>query len=260
MLAIINEAIGLPEVASEHGAVVDHMLEMLHWFMGLLFVGWTLFFCFCLYRFHHKRNPKASYHGVTGHASSHLEIGVVIVEGVLLLGFAFPMWARQVDEFPNSGDEVKIRAIGKQYEWWFHYPGLDGKFGDVDRGLVSGSNPAGYDKNSLTGKDDFVVLRTMKVPVSKEIIIRVTSNDVIHNLALMSMRVAQDAIPGMNIDMWFVPTKTGEWEMVCGQLCGAGHSMMVSQLEVIPQKDFDKFVETNSKGALAASEAAPAEE
>ena len=93
ILGLINELIGLPELASEHGSMVDHMLEMVHWLIAVLLVGWTFFFFFCLVRFRKKRNPKASYVGVKGHASTHVEIAVVAVEAILLLGFAFPLWA-----------------------------------------------------------------------------------------------------------------------------------------------------------------------
>jgi hypothetical protein len=53
-----------PENFSAHGGQVDHMLDVVHWFMIALFVGWTLFFFYCIFRFWHKRSPKASYMGV----------------------------------------------------------------------------------------------------------------------------------------------------------------------------------------------------
>ncbi len=80
--------------------MIDNMLELLHWFMAALLFGWGLFYIFCLIRFRRSRNPKADYHGVRGHASTHIEIGVVIVEAVLLLGFAFPLWGKRVDDYP----------------------------------------------------------------------------------------------------------------------------------------------------------------
>ena len=71
ILGLINELIGLPELASEHGSMVDHMLEMVHWLITVLLIGWSAFFIFCLWRFRQKRNPRASYAGVKGHASTH---------------------------------------------------------------------------------------------------------------------------------------------------------------------------------------------
>ena len=89
ILGLINELIGLPEVASEHGSIVDNMLEMVHWLVAVLLIGWSAYFFYCLYRFRKKKNPKASHGGVKGHASTHVEMGVVAIEAILLLGFAF---------------------------------------------------------------------------------------------------------------------------------------------------------------------------
>ena len=60
---MLNRWMGIVPNASEHGYLVDHMLEFCHWFMVLLFVGWTIFFLYTLVRFHERRNPRANYHG-----------------------------------------------------------------------------------------------------------------------------------------------------------------------------------------------------
>jgi dipeptidyl aminopeptidase/acylaminoacyl peptidase len=105
--------------------MVDHMLELVHWIMLVLFVGWSIYLTIALIRFYRKRNPRADYTGVRGHASSHIEIGVIITEIILLLGFAFPLWATQVDQFPQP--DVRVNAWAQQFSWNFHYPGPDGK-------------------------------------------------------------------------------------------------------------------------------------
>ena len=83
IIAGINQAIGMAEVASEHGDMVDHLLEMVHWVMGILFVFWTSFLIFVLLRFNKKANPKARYAGMSSHFSAHVEVGMVILEVVL---------------------------------------------------------------------------------------------------------------------------------------------------------------------------------
>src|SRR6188508_3270303 len=101
-LALINELIGLPANASEHGFQIDHILEFSHWFMGALFVGWSLFFIFVLIRFRKSRQPVADYQGVKSGISTHLEFAVVLIEAVLLVGFAIPIWAKYVNKFPDD--------------------------------------------------------------------------------------------------------------------------------------------------------------
>ena len=245
ILGLINELIGLPELASEHGSMVDHMLEMVHWLITVLLIGWSAFFIFCLWRFRQKRNPKASYVGVKGHASTHVEIGVVGVEAILLLGFAFPLWAVRSAEFPTGDDVVRVRAVGEQFKWTMHYPGPDGTFGMTKPELISGSNPLGRDLEDPNGKDDFVFTELV-LAKDRECIVTITSKDVIHNLSLHPMRIGQDAIPGTIADIWFKPIKTGRWETVCGQLCGAGHSGMVGYMEVKTQDDYDAWFKENT--------------
>src|SRR5580698_9565001 len=133
MLAVfgINKALGILPNASDHGYAVDHMLDLCHDFVAVLLVGWTIYFFYAIFRFHHSRNPKADYHGVQSKASAHLEFSVVLIEAVLLLGFALPLWGKRVngDQFPDKTDAVRVHAVAQQFQWNFHYPGPDGVFG-----------------------------------------------------------------------------------------------------------------------------------
>jgi cytochrome c oxidase subunit 2 len=238
---MLNRWMGLVPNASEHGYLVDHMLEFCHWFMVLLFVGWTIFFLYTLVRFNQRRNPRANYHGVKSKASAHLEFSVVLVEAVLLLGFALPLWGKRVtaEQFPNPGDALHLRAVGEQFAWNFHYPGPDGLFGRTDVYLVNANNPLGLDPNDPASQDDVVSKNDLHLVNHKPTVIDVTSKDVIHSLSLHSMRVTQDATPGSKVPMWFRPIKEGTYEIVCAQLCGAGHFGMRAEMTVESQQTWD---------------------
>lgn len=255
-LALINELLGLPPNASEHGYQIDHFIEFSHWFMGALFVGWSLYFVYVLFRFRKSKHPVADHEGVKSGISTHLEFAVVLIEAVLLLGFAIPLWATRVNHFPGNEDALVIHAIGQQFNWNFHLPGADGQFGKRDIGLLSNSNPVGLDPTDPAGKDDLVVLNEVHVPVDRPVIIELTSKDVIHNFCLPHMRIAQDAIPGQVIPMWFKPIKTGSYEVVCGQLCGLGHYSMKGMLVVDKQSDYEAWLKERAE--LSGSQAAPA--
>ena len=155
----IVEFLGIPENFSEHGGSVDHLIDLVHWFMLALFVGWTTFFLFACWRFWRKRNPKASYHGVQNHVTTHLEVGVAIFEAVLLLGFAFPLWAERTDRFEDIQvqDPARVRVIGYQFGWNYHYPGLDGKFGRIDRHLVERAGDPCIDPEDPTNRIVLIV-------------------------------------------------------------------------------------------------------
>jgi len=190
--------------------------------------------------------------------STHLEFAVVLIEAVLLLGFAIPLWATRVNHFPENENAVVVHALGQQFNWNFHLPGADGQFGKRDAAFLSNSNAVGLDPNDPLGKDDIVVTGELHVPVDRPVIIELSSKDVIHNFCLPHMRIAQDAIPGQVIPMWFKPIKTGTYEVVCGQLCGLGHYSMKGTLVVDNQSDYEAWLKERVELAGGASAAAPA--
>jgi len=247
----LTELMGIPRAYSQHGGQVDHLLEVVHWFMLALFVGWSIFFFLCLFKFRASKNPKASYEGVRSHLSTHLEIGVIIVEAVLLLGFAFPLWANRVDDWKTVQElnPERVRVVGWQFGWTYHYPGADGKFGRVDPSLISGTNDLGIDYSDPNALDDFTT-SILKLPVNRPAVLNVGSKDVIHNYAIVPMRVQQDAIPGKEIPMWFTPIEAMDTSVVCGQLCGEGHGNMIGNMEVSDAGQYDKWYLDQSAAAL----------
>lgn len=245
--ALLIEALGICPNASQHGYAIDSMLEMLHWFMLLLFLGWGSFYFYTLWRFHHSKHPKALYTGAQSHLPTKLEGGILVLEVVILLAFAVPLWASRVDQFPTGPDVVHLRAVGQQFLWTFQYTGPDGKFGRRDIKLVSASNPLGLDRNDPDSFDDLTATGEMHVPLNRPVIVDVMSKDVIHDFCIPNMRVAQDAIPGSVIPLWFVPAKVGTYEIVCAQLCGNNHSAMKGTLVVESEADYKKWFDETAK-------------
>lgn len=232
-------------------------MDVINWFMLLLFVGWSIFFFICLFKFAQKRSPKAQYHGVKNHVSTHLEIGVIIIEAVLLLGFALPLWAERTDTYETVLEEnpVRVRAIGYQFGWKYHYAGNDGKFGFIDRDLVQTQGDVCIYPDDPNGFDDYTA-STLKLPVGRPAIVNVTSTDVIHNFSIIPMRIQQDAIPGKDVPMWFTPLKELETSVVCGQLCGEGHADMIGTMVVESEKSFNEWSAKMSSDAYESNKAA----
>jgi cytochrome c oxidase subunit 2 len=235
--------LGLPPLASSHGAEIDQMLGLVHWLMAVLFVGWGIFYAYTVIRFRRKRNPRANYTGAKSHVSSYLEVGVAVFEAVLIIAFAIPLWAKRVNAFPPEKDAVALHVVAQQFQWNIHYPGPDGKFGRTDMKLVDEeSNPVGLDRSDPDGKDDIVLPNQLHLPVNRPVIIYLSSKDVVHSFFLPVMRIKQDVIPGQMIPVWFVPTKTGDYEIACAQLCGLGHYRMRGYLTVETQEEYDAWI------------------
>jgi cytochrome c oxidase subunit II len=238
----LQKYLGMPVAASAHAAEVDHMTVLVHWLMLVLFVGWGLFFLFVLFRFRKGANPKASYTGAKGKLAKGTEVAVALVEVALLVFYAIPAWAKRVTNFPAGNDAVIVRVTGHQFAWEVQYPGADGKFGRTEQKLVSAENLIGLDRNDPDAKDDIVTSNQLNLPENRPVLVHLSSQDVIHSFGLYEMRVKQDAVPGLDIPVWFIPTKTGEYEITCSQLCGLGHYRMKGFVTIQTAADYDKWM------------------
>jgi cytochrome c oxidase subunit 2 len=249
-----HKLLGLPELASSNGQAVDDLMVYVHWLMLVLFVGWIIYFGYVLWRFNAARNPKADYEGSKSHLPKYSEIGVVLVEAVLLIGIAIPLWAKNVQRFPKPEDSTVIQIMAQQFAWNARYPGADGKFGRQDMKLITSDNVFGVDPADPAGKDDVQVLNEIHVVVNKPVLIYLSSKDVIHSLKLVAMRITQDAIPGLRIPVTFTPTKIGRYQIECAQLCGNGHAAMAGGFVIVQsQADFDAWLKSKSGAAAPAS-------
>ncbi len=239
----MTELLGLPPNHAAHGAAIDYTMLLIHILMLVLFVGWGAFFAVVLIRFRSGKNPRANYAGVKSRMSTYVEVTVALIEVVLLIGFAIPLWSDRVDDFPDEKDAIVVQVTGEQFAWNIHYPGPDGVFGNTDLSLLNAeTNPLGLDRDG-PGADDIVTLNQLHLPVDKPAIIHLRSKDVIHCFSLPYMRIKQDTIPGMDIPVWFVPTQTGNSEIACAQLCGLGHYRMKGFLTVETQDEFDAWLQ-----------------
>ncbi|MSU20276.1 MAG: hypothetical protein EXS30_02645 [Pedosphaera sp.] len=252
----MKDLLGLPVLASKHGKDVDQLIIYVHLLMLVLFVGWIIYFAYALFRFRKSKNPKADYAGAKTHLSTWAEVGVAVVEGVLLIGFAVPLWAKVVDQPPKEGEGTPIRVIAQQFAWNARYPGKDGVFGKQDIKLLAPDNIWAVDLKDPQGKDDFTTYNDIHVPVNKPVLIYLSSKDVIHSFKVIALRVTQDAIPGMMIPVWFTATIPGRYQINCAQLCGNGHyNMSAGFLTIESVAAFDAWVAEKSKpgGAAPAS-------
>jgi cytochrome c oxidase subunit 2 len=228
--------------------------------MAVLFVGWSAYFVLALVRFRAARNARANPDGVKNHSSTYVEVGVIVAEAVLLLGFSVPLWAQRVNDFPDPASSTVVHVIGQQFAWNIHYPGPDGKFGRTAPDLVNGqSNPIGLDRKDPAAADDVVTVNQLHLPVGKPALVYVSSLDVIHSFGIKEMRVKQDAIPGIMTPLWFVPTVTTdamrarlgnpEWsyEINCAQLCGLGHYRMRGFVTIDTAEQFQTWMDSEEK-------------
>jgi cytochrome c oxidase subunit 2 len=164
-----------------------------------------------------------------------LDIGVDLLGGHL--------WAAERFR-PAQAGATQVEVNGMQFAWYFRYPGPDGKFGatnpELEDASAGGESAIGLDTRDPASKDDFVT-GVMVVPVNREVEVILRAHDVIHSFGIPAMRFKQDAVPGLAIHMHFTPTRLGDFDAVCSQLCGLGHYKMHGIVRVVTQEEFDKW-------------------
>lgn len=253
----------LPAQASAHAADIDFVLGLEHWSMLALFVFFLAYFVYVLFRFRRGANPAASYTGMRSRWSLWVVAGMALAELALLVVFELPAWSERIDELPSPEEATVVRVVAEQFAWNVHYPGPDRTFGRTEIALISAGNPLGLDRSDPAAKDDITAINQLTVPVNHPVLVHLTSKDVIHSFTLYELRVKQDAIPGTDSPVWFIPTVTTdemrarlgkpdfEFEIACSQLCGLGHYRMRGFLNVKTDAGYQAYL-AQEAAALAA--------
>jgi cytochrome c oxidase subunit 2 len=229
--------------------MLDAVLVDVHWHVLAIFVLWSATFVTALVRFRERTHPtpRAKTAGAFWPA---LAIAAVITGNAVLLGArALPAWRARMTTPPSGAALLEVRITSEQFAWNIHYPGPDGRLGRSDASLISASNPIGIDRTDPAAADDIGLQNVLMLPLDRPVLIHLTSRDVVHGFTLPEMRVQHDATPGMTTTTWFTPTKAGQWQIVCSQLCGLGHYRMHGAYRVLPQEDWNRWLAGEVKRA-----------
>jgi cytochrome c oxidase subunit II len=241
---IYGSGIWMPELASRHGAGIDAMLRYLLVTVGALFLAGYVALAYFVWSGSRRETigPRFARRKVEITLSAALGLGMAIVAEGGVLAIGIPVWREYFDATPPA-DATMIEVTAQQFMWNVRYPGSDGVFGRTDPRLIDEtSNPLGLDRTDPVGKDDVVTINEIAVPFGRVVRIRLRSKDVIHSFFLPNFRVKQDAVPGMSPEVVFFPTRTGQFELACAELCGLAHYRMRGFFNVLPQKEFDEWL------------------
>lgn len=140
---------------------------------------------------------------------------IFMADDFLLSAKGWSLWNIQRTVPPNAM-EVKVTA----YQWYFEF----------DYG------------NGVTATD-------LVVPVGQPVVMRMTSNDVIHSFGLNDYRLKEDILPGRITHLWFLPDQPRETDLICVEFCGNSHSEMTSKVKAVVRPDFDAWMAKSLKKA-----------
>jgi len=229
-------------------AYIDSTIIITFWITGAVFVAVVLFMAYCVYRFRHRPGLQATYEP----ENRRLEWWLTVVTGVGVAAMLTPglfVW-RQFITVPE--DATTIEIMGQQWQWSFRLPGPDGKLGISDTRLISPENSLGVSRDDPNALDDIVVEGgELHLPVGKPVKALLRSVDVIHDFYVPEMRAKMDLVPGQVSYIWFTPTRTGTFEILCAELCGVGHSMMRGTVVVQEQSEYQAWLEDQASRSFA---------
>jgi cytochrome c oxidase subunit 2 len=118
------------------------------------------------------------------------------------------------------------------------------KFGAVESRYVNDENPFGMELDDPNGQDDVLVFSPIvHLPIGKPVKTLLRSKDTLHDFAVAQFRVKMDMVPGLVTYLWFTPTKIGDFEILCEELCGIGHHTMRGKVVIDEQEEFDTWLD-----------------
>ena len=225
-------------IASNWG-YIDTTLVITFWITGAVFAAVILFMAYCVFRFRHKEGRVAAYEP----ENKKLELWLTIVTGIGVAAMLAPgliVWAQFVT-VPDEATEVEV--VAAQWQWSYRLPGEDGVLGKADNRLISGDNPLGIDPRDPHGADDVVVdADDLHLPIDKPVQMLLRSVDVLHDFYVPEFRAKMDMVPGSVTYFWFTPTRTGEFEVLCAELCGVGHGIMRGFVLIDSEEDYQAWL------------------
>ena len=159
-----------------------------------------------VYRYSRKRNPNPE------DIKDNLPLEVIwtVIPTLLVLAMFWMGWKGFQYMRTVPSDAMLVKVTASMWSWSFQY----------ENGKQSG---------------------TLYLPLGKPVKLSITSTDVLHSLSIPAFRVKEDAVPGRETYLWFLPDEAGTYDLFCTEYCGAGHSSMITKVEIMPVKKFESW-------------------
>ena len=240
MFSVLDFLRYFPENVSTFGFELDRLFAVI-WYitLAIFFLTYGLL-VYVLVKYRRKPGVKAS----GSHGNNMLEFTWTILPTFLFAGLGIytdNAWEITKNEQRIPKPDVESEVLGKQFNWSFRYPGADGVLGKQSPKFRTVDNPFGLDPNDAATADDIIMENEFHLPINKNILVRLSSVDVLHSFFLPNFRVKQDALPGNWMKVWFNGLKAGKYELACAELCGASHYNMRGVLFMHSQQDYNTW-------------------
>jgi cytochrome c oxidase subunit 2 len=202
----------LPTSASEE---FDRIQDV-YWFATIIsiavFALVAAVIVYSVWKWHVPLDDDADGPPIHGHTG--LEIAWTAVPAILVIAIGIVSAVVLARNGEAGNRPLEVNAIGQQFAWKFKYSDYD----DLESG-------------------------ELVLPVGEEARFTMTAVDVIHSFWVPSFGQKMDAVPGIETTILVTPTREGEFQVVCAELCGLGHATMRAKARVVSRSEFDSWVQ-----------------
>jgi cytochrome c oxidase subunit II len=192
---------------------------------------------YVMVRYNERANPQPS----RATHNTALEIAWTVIPVLVLVAIAIPSFRLLFAQYDFPKADLHITATGNQWYWSYEYPDHGITFDSI---MVPEADLKEGQPRLLT------VDREVVVPVGKNVIVGLKSNDVIHDWALPAFGVKLDAVPGRLQSTWFRAEREGIYYGQCSELCGRNHAFMPIAVRVVSEEEFNGWL-AKTKAASA---------
>lgn len=219
MNQLFRHMLDLPPQASSLARSID----TLHYVVigSAFFVAFAVFVLvvYFLVRFReHPDRPRR-----TAKTPATFEIGLVVFTLAVFIAFWVVGFAQYRQIRSVTPGAIRVYVVAKQWMWEAVYP------------------------------DGTAVQDDIRVPVGRPVDLLLTSRDVIHSFYVPSFRLKQDVVPGRITTLEITATEPGEWDILCAEYCGTGHSRMRGRVIALPPAEYAQWLQSHPTPDLAST-------
>jgi cytochrome c oxidase subunit 2 len=221
----------LDPAGSQAGRIVQLWWFFL-WLLGVIFVLVVAGMLWALTRKHRgiEQEPLERTHvpsPETERRMSRVVTGASILTVAILLGLIVMSIAtgKSMSSLGNQKNGIAVEVTGNQWWWYVRYLNDDAS------------------KIVVTANE-------IHVPVGRPVMIRATSNDVIHSFWVPNLHGKRDLIPSrVNVE-WIQADHPGRYRGQCAEFCGQQHAHMALWVVAESEQEFEKWAEQQRQPAV----------
>jgi cytochrome c oxidase subunit 2 len=207
---LLRAGMPLPVAASEQAATIDWLFTAHIILIALLFALVVVFMVYALVVFRRRKGDDGDGEHFEGNTT--LEIAWTVIPLLVVFVFGYIGVVTLNDVTRARDGEMTVEVLGSQWTWTFTYP---------DTGVVT---------------DELVL------PVDAPALMHLEAADVVHSFWVPEFRVKQDLVPGQVQELRFTPTLEGDFDLVCAEMCGLNHYLMIKPVRIVSQAEYSAWM------------------